>query len=426
MKVIRLQAENLKKIIAVDITPEGAVVQITGKNGAGKSSVLDSIFYALGGERNIPDEPIRKGEKTAKVTLDLGDLIVERKWTGKGTYLVVTNKDGLKHTNPQKVLDALCGKLTFDPLEFTRLKPEEQAKTLALLVGLDLTEIDAKRVTAYNDRRDLNRDLKRMEAECASLPTVAPTLLDVRVAEEMVREIRAQDRLVSSHEMNLLTASSAVKNAREAFDKAIAAVTEARRKAATLEMTISEAEERLEAVSKDAPKPLDTTLEEAMQAVRLATDSETAMEKWTVAENTRALVKKRTLDSEALTQQIEAMDAEAAAAIAACEFPLPELKIADGVVRYGPVPFDQCSSAEQLRISTAIAMKMNPKLRILRISDGSLLDHDSMRMLEELAESEDYQLWVEICSDDADVGFVIEAGRVISSPEMREKAEEAA
>ena len=93
--------------------------------------VISPDHYEYDGKK-----PIRKGEKSAKVVLDLGDLIVERKFTEKGSYLAVTNKEGLKYPNPQKVLDALCGKLTFDPLEFARQKPEDQAKTLAALVGL--------------------------------------------------------------------------------------------------------------------------------------------------------------------------------------------------------------------------------------------------------------------------------------------------
>lgn len=422
MKVLRLQAENVKRLIAVDITPEGAVVTVTGKNGAGKSSVLDSIWYALGGERAIPGEPVRKGEKGAKVTLDLGDLIVERKWTEKGTYLAVTNKDGLKYPNPQKVLDALCGKLTFDPLEFSRQRPEDQAKTLAALVGLDLTTIEAKRKRLYDERRDLNRDVKRLEADCAQLPTDMPELLDVKAAEDTVRRVREQERMVDSHRQGVAVAETAHTNAVAAVERAEAELHEARRRVVLAKEAVEQTYERLRIVRESTPKPPETTLEEALRAVREANDSEAAFSRWQAAEKSRENLAKAKDQAQRMTDGLEALDQEAQAMIAACEFPLPGLSIVDGIVRFGDVPFEQCSSAEQLRISTAIAMRMNPKLRILRIADGSLLDHDSMRMLEQLAADQDYQVWLEVVESDDPTAVWIEDGQIRARAARTEEA----
>src|SRR3990172_5003945 len=127
MKIIRLKAENIKKLVAVEITPAGNVVRITGKNAAGKTSVLDSIFWALGGQQNISEQPIRKGEKRASIEVDLGDIVVKRTFTeGGGTALTIENKDGLRFKSPQTMLDGLIGRLTFDPLEFMRQEPRKQ------------------------------------------------------------------------------------------------------------------------------------------------------------------------------------------------------------------------------------------------------------------------------------------------------------
>ena len=79
MKIVKLAAENIKKLVAVEITPTGDVIRVTGKNGAGKTSVLDAIWWALGGEREIQSQPVRQGEKTAKVVLDLGEREVPSK-----------------------------------------------------------------------------------------------------------------------------------------------------------------------------------------------------------------------------------------------------------------------------------------------------------------------------------------------------------
>ena len=128
MKIIELQAENVKRLKAVDITPDGTLQIIGGKNAQGKSSVLDAIWLALGGGKATKETvlPIREGESKASVTLDLGDLVVARSWTLKGTTLKVTAKDGATYRSPQKMLDELVGRLSFDPLAFTRLSAREQ------------------------------------------------------------------------------------------------------------------------------------------------------------------------------------------------------------------------------------------------------------------------------------------------------------
>ena len=80
MKIISLQAENIKRLVAVHIEPDGSLVQITGKNGAGKTSVLDSIWWALGGTKPHQPQPIRKGQDNAVIELDLGEYIVRREF----------------------------------------------------------------------------------------------------------------------------------------------------------------------------------------------------------------------------------------------------------------------------------------------------------------------------------------------------------
>ncbi len=43
MKIIKLQSENIKKLKAIEIKPDSNLIQITGANAQGKTSVLDSI-----------------------------------------------------------------------------------------------------------------------------------------------------------------------------------------------------------------------------------------------------------------------------------------------------------------------------------------------------------------------------------------------
>ncbi|MCR4294647.1 MAG: AAA family ATPase, partial [Elusimicrobia bacterium] len=171
MKIVRLSTENVKRLSAVHITPDGSMVVIGGENGAGKTSVLDSIWYALGGKGALPGQPVRKGEKRAKVTLDLGEMIVVRTITPDGGgSLKVTSKEGATFPSPQTMLDKLVGILSFDPLAFARLPAKEQAETLRKLAGLDFAAQDGQRRTLYEQRTEVNRDVSRLDAQLAGLP----------------------------------------------------------------------------------------------------------------------------------------------------------------------------------------------------------------------------------------------------------------
>ncbi|MBU2110832.1 MAG: ATP-binding protein, partial [Actinobacteria bacterium] len=153
LRVVKLTAENIKRISAVEITPTGDVIVIGGKNGAGKSSVLDSIAYALGGQKLVAAQPVRRGQEKGRVRVDLGDIVVTRSFTATGGgQLVVSDKDGKRQTSPQAILDRLVGRLSFDPLAFATMDPAKQRDTLREIAGLDLTDLDAQRVALYEKR----------------------------------------------------------------------------------------------------------------------------------------------------------------------------------------------------------------------------------------------------------------------------------
>ena len=159
----------------VEIHPDpSGLVLIGGENGAGKTSVLDSIMWALAGGKSIQPVPIRDGETTAEIRLDLGDLIVVRRFTASGSTVKVSTKDGATYSSPQQILDAMVAKLAFDPLAFTKLKPEEQGRALAELVGLETVEIDSEIERLYKERTEANRDVQRLAATISSRWKVDP------------------------------------------------------------------------------------------------------------------------------------------------------------------------------------------------------------------------------------------------------------
>lgn len=113
-----------------------------------------------------------------------------------------------------------------------------------------------------------------------------------------------------------------------------------------------------------------------------------------------------------LGQQIRGIDESKVAAIKAAEMPVAGLGLDDCGVTFGGVPFEQASSAEQIRVSLAMAMALNPELRVIRIKDGSLLDSDSMAEVARMAAESDYQVWIERVEDQSEAAVVIEDGMV--------------
>lgn len=180
MRIIKFVGENIKRIKTVQITPEGRVIEITGPNGQGKSSVLDAIFYALRGTEGIPTKVVRQGEEKAFVKLEIGDskpeLIITRHFSAVGTTrLTVESPEGAVFKSPQSLLDTLVGALSFDPLEFIRLKPAEQLNALRAVVKLDvdLDKLDAQTQKVFEARTGTKRELKRLEARLMVLPAPA-------------------------------------------------------------------------------------------------------------------------------------------------------------------------------------------------------------------------------------------------------------
>ncbi|KMO23108.1 ATP-binding protein, partial [Methylobacterium aquaticum] len=156
---------------------------ITGRNGQGKSSVLDAIWWALAGTSHIQAVPIRKGENEARIRLDLGEIKVTRTFKRQedGTFptkILVESADGARYPSPQRMLDSLLGARSFDPLAFTRMDGKDQLEALKRFVpGVDFDAIDKANKADFTKRTDVNREARTLRSQAAgiSLPEDAPS-----------------------------------------------------------------------------------------------------------------------------------------------------------------------------------------------------------------------------------------------------------
>jgi ABC-type dipeptide/oligopeptide/nickel transport system ATPase component len=415
MKIIKLQVENIKKLKVVSITPDGSIIQITGPNGSGKTSVLDAIYWALAGQKAIDSQPIREGQESATITLDLGEFTVIRTFKAEGatTKLEVITEAGARFPSPQKMLDALLGSLTFDPLEFARAEPKAQLDTLRKLVPLDI-DVDALDLDNRRDfeaRTIINRDVKALEVQLNAMgdvglidpPEQSPSALlsSMERASDQNRTIDHEARRRSD-----FTQAIAHKEISAEKLRAEAAGLDAEAKA----MIAERAGWPAEAEKVDVAE-LRAKIEAAQERQREHEESKRALSaRDQLAQKADAALQA----SEAYTAAIAERTAQRSAAIAAATMPVDGLGFGEGEVTYHGHPFTQASGAEQLRVSVAIAMAGNPKLRVLRIKDGSLLDSTSLQLLSDMAELHDWQCWIEAVDESGTVGIVMSDGEVAS------------
>lgn len=407
MKIIELRAERFKRLTAVDISPKGNVVEVCGRNGQGKSSVLDAIWLALSGSRGIKESgttrPVKEGERDAVVRLDLGEIIVTRRWTADGkSSLSVESSSGQKFSSPQALLDTLVGNFSFDPLAFVRMAPKGQRAALLDLVKLDVDPdaLDAKYKELYDERTIVNRQAKNYMAALSEIDKPASDTPDkeISVAEEIVKLNDARQA-----QAELARKRETLNELRET----------ARKLKADLEKTVAQGKALAEKLAGDAFDKVDV---EALE--KRVLDADTINRAVREKQKYKDLcVKAETEErrSASITAEMEAIERKKREAFAAAKMPIDGLTFDDEGILFGGVPFRQCSSAEQMKVCIAIAAALNPKIRVVRVQDASLLDDASMAVVAAMADANDMQVWLERVSDDSEGGgvkIVIEDGAV--------------
>jgi AAA domain-containing protein len=429
MKILRLEAENVKRLHAVDITPTGDIVEISGDNANGKTSVLDAIWWALAGTGAVQAEPIRRGAQTARIRLDMGDLIVTRtfKRVKDGeftTKLQVENAEGASFNSPQKMLDALVAVLTFDPIEFTRMKPREQFDAVRTFVpGIDFENIDNLNRGDFQKRSEANRRLEEAKAG-AGLIALRDDLPDDEIPES-----EFLDKIAGSAQANADIERERERRVqtRELLVNKSGAVASKRTKAAELRRQADEMD--VDATNLDSLVAQHTADLEALPPLTQPVDVTEIREQLTRAQATNAAIRRNAefyrrkaaletvandaaMLSDELTAKINARNKAKQEAIAAAQMPVEGLGFGEGFITLNGVPFNQASDAEQLSASIAIAMRTNSKLRVIRVRDGSLLDDAKMKILADMAAANGCQVWIETVRAVTDTAVIIEDGAV--------------
>lgn len=425
MKIKSLSVQRFMRITSAEISPDGSLVVLRGKNAQGKTSILDAISALLEGKKACPDKPIHEGAEDAVLLGEIGDYTVTRTFKGDETMLTVKTKEGAKISNGQSVLDGFLGTLSFDPMQFARMDATGQSQMLAKATGVSLAEFNIERKTVFEKRTEVNRDVKSKEGQLKGLQDeVGQYLADAEYTKEKsVDEIK--DRLDEARDAHMAY-QSRVRLAQDLEKKAQTLVDERTR----LQTRLAEIKSELETADSNMLKQVAENVEEEKTLPDM--DAITA-EFQTIGQHNTIVAKVRSYHkisgecdlekqkSKELSLKLDDIDQRKAEAVAKAKIPVEGLSFDENGVTLNGIPFSQASSAEKWKTSIAIAMALNPKLRVIRITDGSLLDADSMKALEEMADFNDFQIWIEtVGNEDNGVDIYVEDG-VAKQPKKAKK-----
>lgn len=468
-KIVRLSAQNVKKLkaVEVEIGPDGNLIMVAGRNAQGKSSLMDSIEMGLSGKRSFPKRPVRTGEDEARIEIVIDDFVVRRVIDQDGTTsLIVKSVDGRqKFSSPQQMLDALTKRIGFDPLAWLRKTPKEQVDDLRKIVGIDFTELNAKKARLEMERHAAGRDVSSRKAQIASMPEY-PEAGYNRWTAKVVESTEIAERLAKAHAHNrqndekrqaVREAAGRFQQALDAKTEGIAQIEEARKslgewmqalkeaqravddwkaelsaresQALALGGRAIEAEAELTRISADPLEDVDTDAIEA--EMRVVDEKNRELQRIADLRNDEVaanLARKQLEEQFAvknaayleLDAEIESIFQTKQSLLADAKWPVPGLSFDQGEdgVLLNEIPFDQSSSSDQLKTALKICLAMNPELPVILIRDGSLLDDDSLRIVAEAAKDADAQVWIETVGTDktgfADVAVIIEDGSVVA------------
>lgn len=383
MYITRLTIDNCLRIKTLRISPDKNVVKLVGANGAGKTSVLNSIKFALMGKKDLPSKPVHDGEKKGHVEIELsGGISVDWTVNTDRDVKLVVKKDGIPMKSPTTMLEALVGKIAFDPLAFVRMEPKKQIETLKQVANLDFSDLEAKYSKLYSDRTAVNVNIKRIDGALAKLPTwhkdapekpTPPGELDrnYQAALNLTRDRQSVAEMIGDLDQAIATLEDKLKIAkvdRETLQRKLAGMAKA--------------------PDPKAVEALKAQLENMAETNRKAGENARRREM-------EAELKAARADEEDLSEQLDHVAATKKKRLADAKLPIKGLEFDDNEVVYDGLPISQLSTSGQIRVSLAMAIAMNPELRVCFVRDASLLDKESQKIVAEMAEKHDFQIWEE-------------------------------
>ena len=409
IKINKLEIENVKRIKAVKVEPSvNGLTIVGGNNNQGKTSVLDSIAWALGGEKYRPSQAQREGSTIPPVLhiVMSNGLVVERK--GKNSSLKVTDPSGNK--GGQQLLNEFVEQLALDLPKFMESSGKEKAQTLLKIIGVgdQLAVLEQKEKELYNRRLAIGQIADQKVKFAKEQPYYPDAPKELVSPSELIRqqqEILARNgenqrkrEQVEKYKSSVFFIRQSVDSMREQLEQE--------------EQKLKEAEENLRIAQMNASDLQDEStaeleaslanIEEINRKVRANMDKDKAEDD--------ALDYKNQYN--ALSIEIDKTRKEKTDLLQSAELPLPDLSVKDGELIYKGQQWDNMSGSDRLKVSTAIVRKLNPKCGFVLLDKLEQMDLDTLREFGQWLEQEGLQAIATRVSTGDECSIIIEDGYV--------------
>ena len=422
MKINKLEIENVKRVKAVkaEFTPNGLTV-IGGNNNQGKTSILDAIAWALGGNKYKPSQAQRQGSVTPPhlhVVMNNG-LIVER--SGKNSTLKVIDPNGKK--GGQQLLNDFVEELAINLPKFMESTSKEKANTLLQIIGVGpkLQELEMKEGELYNERRTIGQiadQKKKFAEEQTYYPDAPHELISIK---ELVNE--QQDILARNGENQRKRDNLSNLEKQHAFQSQKVAqlmeeLEKEQTKLAELTEDVNVAKKSVSELKDESTEELERNLaeiDEINRKVRANLDKDKAEED---ANQYKDKYQK-------LTKDIEAVRKEKSNLLNSADLPLPELSVDNGELIYKGQKWDNMSGSDQLKVSTAIVRKLKPNCGFILLDKLEQMDMQTLEEFNQWLEQEQLQGIATRVSTGDECSIIIEDGyatrnnTVVKEPEVK-------
>lgn len=413
VKINELLIENVKRVKAVQFEPSAdGLTIIGGRNGQGKTSVLDAIAWALGGNNYKPSVPERDSALVPpNLHIELSNgLIVERK--GKNSTLKVTDPNGNK--SGQQLLNEFVSTLALDLPKFINGSDKDKADSLLKILGIGdvLSQLDTKENQLYAQRTEVGRIADRKKKAADEMPMYPNVPKEPVSATELIKqqqEILARNGENEQKRQNAARYERMLAEAQIAFDEAKAALQKAEQDCLT-------ARKSAEDLHDESTAELEKNLAE-IEALNIKIRANSTKEAAEIEANNLQQ------EYDGLTGQIESVREERSKLLDSAELPLPGLSVKDGKLIYNNMPWDGMSGSDQLKVATAIVRKLNPQCGFVLMDKLEQMDLETLQEFGAWLKQEGLQVIATRVSTGDECSIIIEDGMVKGDTEaVKEKA----
>lgn len=413
VKINSFEVENVKRVKAVRLEPSATGLTIIGgRNGQGKTSVLDALAWALGGNKMAPTQARREGSVSdPKLHIELSNgIIVER--TGKNSTLKVLDPSGKK--SGQKLLDSFIDQLALNLPKFLQATPAEKGKALLQIIGVgdELLKLEQEEATLYSRRTEIGRiadQKKKYAAEMEyhpDLPKEPVSAAELIAKQQEILKHNAENQRLRENANIIERDLNAAKERLAQAEKDVAILTEKLEIAQKSALDLHD--ESTEALEKNIAE-----VDELNRKIRINLDRE-----------------KAEIDAEGFTKQydqlskdIEAIRKAKKSLLDGADLPLPGLSVQDGGLLYNGQKWDCMSGAEQLKVATAIVRKLSPECGFVFVDKLEQMDLDTLKEYGTWLEGEGLQVIGTRVSTGDECSIIIEDGYVKNASEVVSKKE---